>query len=128
MIAIVDDIEINLKLTKSVLQFYGFSDIYTYISPKDALLDFSQSIIPQILITDFRMPEMNGVELINQTQKLNPDIIAIIISGDIKMLPVEATQFILIEKGSPDFFKRLREILKQEIENIAGPKNILTHY
>lgn len=44
-------------------------------------LEVVQSQRPDILITDIRMPEMTGLELIEEVRKLQPDCVCLIISG-----------------------------------------------
>lgn len=44
-------------------------------------LDLIKRARPDVLITDIRMPEMNGIELIRETKKLSWDVKIIILSG-----------------------------------------------
>jgi sigma-B regulation protein RsbU (phosphoserine phosphatase) len=41
-----------------------------------------------ILVSDLRMPEMNGLELINEVKKQNPDIVRLILSGSNDIDPI----------------------------------------
>ena len=43
-------------------------------------LEQAKRTVPDILITDIGMPVMNGLELIENVQKLNPELLSLIIS------------------------------------------------
>ena len=74
----VDDEEINLLLFK--MSFSGHYNIMTTDSPLKALEMIKENDI-RVIITDFKMPNMNGMELILEIKKLKPNIICVILSG-----------------------------------------------
>lgn len=74
----VDDEETNLQLFD--LTFSKHFNIVTASTPDEALeLVKNQQI--KIVISDYKMPKMNGMQLIEQIKKLKPETICMIMSG-----------------------------------------------
>jgi len=78
MLLFVDDEEINLLLFK--MSFSGHYNIITTDSPLKALEMIKENNI-RVVITDYKMPVMNGMDLILEIKKTKPEIIFIILSG-----------------------------------------------
>jgi DNA-binding NtrC family response regulator len=74
----VDDEIINNELFSICLK--AKYNVFTSESPSEALKIMKEKPI-DLLLTDFRMPEMNGIELIKEIKKDFPDKKCIIISG-----------------------------------------------
>jgi YesN/AraC family two-component response regulator len=74
----VDDEEINLLLFRMTLMDHF--RIITADSPVTAIEIFRNDNI-NLVITDYKMPLMNGMELIRQIKSINPNIGCIILSG-----------------------------------------------
>lgn len=77
-ILFVDDEEINLELFK--LSFSGTFNIFTANSARVGLEILRVNDIP-IIITDYNMPEMNGLKFIEEIKQSSPDRVCIIVSG-----------------------------------------------
>ena len=71
-----------------------------------------QDKLPDIVITDIRMPGYNGITLIEKCSKINPDISFIIISG---YRDFEYAQSAL-KFGAEDYL--LKPVSKEELEQI----------
>jgi len=78
-ILIVDDNKMGLSARSNVLEELGYR-ISPYSTPMDALKDFSQHTY-DLVITDFKMPSMNGIEFIGHLRQSRPTIPIILISG-----------------------------------------------
>jgi CheY-like chemotaxis protein len=78
-ILLVDDNNMGLMARKTVLQELGHR-VITSLSAHDALEVCGRQRF-DLLITDYKMPKMNGVELIRELRKLQPQISVILISG-----------------------------------------------
>lgn len=83
-ILVVDDEEAITYVFERYLSFAGYS-VAAAGSGKDAV-DAFQAQRAALLITDFRMPGMNGVELIDRLRTVDPTLPALLISAN----PIDA--------------------------------------
>jgi CheY-like chemotaxis protein len=89
-ILLVDDNVNGSTARKTVLEELGHK-INVASSGADALEQFSQHKY-DLVVTDYRMPRMDGLELIVRLRKLAPDIPIVLISGFVDALGLnEAT-------------------------------------
>jgi len=97
-IVLIDDEEGIRKVTSITLEDRG----YTVLTAADgeAGLRLCREALPQIVLTDVRMPKMNGLEVLANLKKSHPEIEVIVITafGDIdtavKALRLDASDFI----------------------------------
>ncbi len=82
LIYIVDDEEDILDILSMILSKGGY-DFKTFLSPLDLLKEFSTKK-PDAILSDFRMPEMNGVELLKSVRSTHQSLPFIIISAQIE--------------------------------------------
>lgn len=76
---IVDD-ELNvLRSLKRLLANEGY-EVFIATSPNEGLELLAKHPI-QVVISDYRMPQMNGLEFLTQVKNSNPDAIRLILSG-----------------------------------------------
>jgi CheY-like chemotaxis protein len=82
-IFIVDDEPILLELAEKVLSGLR-CDIQTFSNPEIALKTFSDAETPpDLLITDFAMHEMDGLDLMRECRRINPHQKIILVSGTV---------------------------------------------
>ena len=74
----IDDEPINIQLFE--INFRKFYTVYSAISGKEAL-EIIQNTPIDFLISDYRMPEMDGMELIEEVKKIKPDIKCYLLSA-----------------------------------------------
>lgn len=79
-IVVVDDEKIVTSAFSTLLKVEGFSDAHFFNKPKDAL-EFLKENVPDLIISDFLMPEMNGLEFLAETKKLYPEVSRILLTG-----------------------------------------------
>ena len=79
-IVVVDDDKIVTSAFKTLLKVEGFDDGHFFNSPTEAL-EFLKDNKPDIVISDFLMPEMNGLEFLQGVNKLYPEVSKIILTG-----------------------------------------------
>lgn len=78
-ILFVDDHEVLARLSCEILEMQGYKAVSAY-SAKEALEKFDQQDF-DILVTDFRMEGMNGVELAHKIRQKSPSTPVIIVTG-----------------------------------------------
>lgn len=79
-IVVVDDEKIVTSAFKTLLKVEGFSDAHFFNSPKEALAFLTENQ-PDLVISDFLMPEMNGLEFLSEVKKLYPEVSKILLTG-----------------------------------------------
>ena len=79
-IVVVDDEAMMLSTLKMLLNLEGFDNVCFFESPKLALADIKENI-PDLILSDFMMPEMNGIEFLSEAKKLCPDVSMILLTG-----------------------------------------------
>lgn len=83
-ILIVDDNKLGLMARRTVLEELGYV-VETCTSPLDALEQCTKKQF-DIVVTDYKMPRMNGVEFIRELRKQYPAMPVILISGFVDTL------------------------------------------
>lgn len=78
-ILFVDDHEVLARLSCEILEMQGYRAVSAY-NGAEALKKFDEEDF-DILVTDFRMDGMNGVELARKVHEKNPDVPVIIVTG-----------------------------------------------
>lgn len=74
----VDDETINLELFK--LNFRKHYEVFTTISPFETIGIIEKESI-KVVVIDFKMPVINGMQLIEKIKALMPEVVCIILSG-----------------------------------------------
>lgn len=75
----VDDHEVLARLSCEILEMQGYRAVSAY-NAQDALEKFKREKF-DILVTDFRMEGMNGLELARQIHVSDPQVPVIIVTG-----------------------------------------------
>ena len=117
-ILLVDD-EAGIRTVLGIsLRDSGY-DVHTAENAKEALRLFKE-IAPPIVLTDIKMPDMDGIELLRRIKKINPDAEVVMFTGHgdmglaIKSLKNDATDFItkpINDEALDIALKRARERL-----------------
>lgn len=128
-ILLIDDLDISLDLMKSFLYKAGYKNIVTYECPIKALHDIEQGLIPKIIITDYRMPGMNGIQFLEAAFSVCRPVPSIIITGDPGSIDLSRFECKVLEKGKLDFFPTLINTVKDYIKfyqntNINAKKSL----
>ena len=80
MIVAVDDEKMVTSAFKALFKVEGYSDIHLFNNPKEAV-EFLKQNKPDLVISDFIMPEMNGLEFLTEAKKLHPEVSMILLTG-----------------------------------------------
>jgi len=119
-ILLVDDEVDFLILMKKIIVSWGY-EIITASGAKEALEIF-QKEKPNILIVDYAMPEMNGIELLSKIRALiGGGIPAIMFAAEPSMKAMEKAKDLRISAFIPKISPRMRthEDLKMALDLIA---------
>lgn len=109
-LAVVDDNENFLNAIVSFVESRGIS-VFGFLNPVD-FMKAIDDISPTIVLTDYCMPDMNGLQLLSALADVRPDINCILMSGavtdDLISNAKEVGCKTVIQKGfNPDSFIEL---------------------
>ena len=83
VVFVVDDERMLLDLAEIVLEQSGFQ-VRLFHDPRQALREYAAAKPPpDVLVTDYAMAKMNGMDLIYECRRLNPRQKAILLSGTV---------------------------------------------
>jgi len=106
-ILFVDDHEVLARLSCEILEMHGYRAVSAY-NAQDALEKFDQDDF-DILVTDFRMEGMNGLELARQVHEKSPQTPVIIVTG---YGPIDGGKDVQACLQKEDLFPALLEKIK----------------
>ena len=83
LVFVVDDEPMLLELATLIVEPLGFR-VRTFRDPVTALREYSLCHpLPVLLITDFAMHQMNGMDLIRDCRRINPRQKVLLVSGTV---------------------------------------------
>jgi two-component system response regulator PilR (NtrC family) len=117
-ILLVDDEPSIRQLLSYRLKREGF-DVVIAENGRDAVRLLEAGGI-DLLVSDIRMPDMNGVEVLRAAKQLDPDILGIMITAyasketSVEALRLGASNY--VEKGGPEFPAAVVEVVRKALE------------
>jgi hypothetical protein len=82
-IMLVDDEEYVLSALRRNLALLGY-ELETFSQPRQALTRAGE-VSFDLVISDYRMPDMDGVALIKELKKIQPNLVAVMLTGFIDL-------------------------------------------
>jgi two-component system, LytTR family, response regulator len=110
-ILLVDDNSLGLAARRSVLEELGHK-VVTSGTPHEALELCGKQRF-DVVVTDYKMPKMNGVEFIGRLRKQHPSTSVILISGFIDTLGLNESNTgadVVIQKSSHEVSHLIRSV------------------
>lgn len=123
---IVDDSEFDLESISFILKEIPNIEIYAYQSARKALNAISE--YPKkyaLVLTDFNMPELNGIELAKAIWKNNPKQLIAMFSGDkdpksaIQCVGTPIVEFLSKGEETDSLIKKVNNLLQKYIQTQA---------
>jgi anti-anti-sigma factor len=131
-ILVIDDEKPTLTMFRLMLSAYGY-EVLTAENGRQGLEIFSRER-PSIVLTDIKMPGMNGIEVLKEVKAIDPSAEVIVITGHgdmdlaIQALNLDATDFInkpiqrhLLEQAIRRAQERRRTAGEQAVEMVLQP-------
>ena len=111
---VVDDEPMLLELAEAILKPLGYQ-VRTFRDPELALREFSTAM-PEVVITDYAMGRMGGMDLIRECRRLNPRQKMILLSGTVDEhvfadAPVKPDQFLTKPYQIQELAERVRSLI-----------------
>lgn len=113
---VIDDDDVMLLVCRRTLEKDGY-EVETFGSGHDGLRRLEEAK-PQLLLVDLKMPELNGLQVIDRVRTVDPDIVIAVITGHATI----ATAVDAMKAGAYDFLPKpftpdeLRLIVKRGCE------------
>lgn len=79
-IVVVDDDKIVTSALKTLFKMEGFTNASYFNDPNEAI-EFLKTEKPDLILSDFLMPQMNGFEFLSVAKELYPDVSMILLTG-----------------------------------------------
>lgn len=79
-IVVVDDEKMVTSAFRALFKVEGYSDVHLFNNPEEAV-EFLKTQTPDLIISDFIMPEMNGLEFLTEAKNLHPEVSMILLTG-----------------------------------------------
>ncbi len=76
----VDDDKLLTSTFSTLMKVEGFKNVVVYNNPLDAI-EYLKIETPDLIISDFLMPEMNGLEFLREAKKIYPEISMILLTA-----------------------------------------------
>lgn len=119
----LDDESKIREVVKETLESAGF-DVECFDSPTECLAQL-RSVKCDLLITDLRMPEKDGIELLAEVKQLAPWVLVLVITGygdiptAVKAIKGGAVDFIEKPLDKETFVRKVKSILQQGVPGDA---------
>jgi DNA-binding NtrC family response regulator len=113
-IFVVDDEVLLLDLAETILAPLGCK-VRTFSDPEQALVEYKKAA-PAVVITDYAMGRMSGMDLIRECRRLNPQQKTILVSGTVDGVvfadaSVKPDQFVAKPYDIKSFVETVRAML-----------------
>lgn len=120
-ILFVDDHEVLARLSCEILEMQGYRAVAAYTA-LDALRKFDQQAF-DLVVTDFRMLDMNGLELARRIRMRNPLTPVIIVTGYGPIEDADVDDCLSKDQLFPTLIERIERILGsvEEADAEAAP-------
>lgn len=112
----VDDENINVQLFR--LSFRAEYEIITCTSALESIGIVEREDI-KVVITDYKMPVMNGIELIERIKAVNPNVVCILLSGYLESDIVADKSKVFGHITKPYNKKEVLELLEKAFARLA---------
>jgi CheY-like chemotaxis protein len=125
LIFVVDDEPMLLELAAVILEPLGYS-VKTFRDPQSALKSYADAKPrPALIITDFAMHRMNGLELLEACRRLHPEQRILMISGTVdetiyRNSPSKPDLFIAKPYHAKQLVQAVRQLVARQNEKQNG--------
>ncbi len=115
-IIVVDDDPFIAEVVSFSVEDSGFGTPEVFASAREVISWARQNTTPFVLFTDYRMPGMNGMELIEELHRQGMTVHAVLVTGAVECIDGDHPGIPVLEKSGPDFPDRLQEEIRKAHE------------
>jgi len=124
-VVVVDDQKPFVELMAKMIGENLTCRVHAFTRPKDALRNLTK-ISAGVIVTDYSMPVMNGVEFIREAAKMAPEAVFIMISGhNLELIDHELSQLEGLKMRIPKPFgwRALSDAILEVWPGAGAPRN-----
>ncbi|MDD5673077.1 MAG: response regulator [Chitinivibrionales bacterium] len=99
-IIIIDDSPETLHLFRLILDQDGYTNVQGFTDPQIALNYIFDHLKPDLIITDYQMHGMNGVDLLEKIEAVFGNIKAVIVTSSPGRIKLKQREYPIVEKGA----------------------------
>ncbi|WP_424359646.1 response regulator [Methanocella sp. MCL-LM] len=119
-IAIVDDERVIIEFYRKVFEMMGIPVAFIAYDGEDAVKKFQEcSPRPQVMLMDYRMPIMDGLEAAKMIRSIEPDMKIIFVTADSgareEAMKVGAAAFLEKPVGLKDIVTQVEKVVKKDL-------------
>ena len=101
-ILILEDVDVDAELTELELRKGGIIFIAKHVAAKDAFLKELEEFLPDVILSDYSLPQFDGLSALLAAKEKNPDVLFLMVSGTIgEELAIE-----ILKKGATDYVSK----------------------
>ncbi len=124
-ILVADDNRYVNDIIKEMLEESGYT-VSQVFDGQEALSQFS-AISPDLMLLDYRMPEMDGIDVLKKVKKIDPNALVIFITGEgsegvaVKAMKAGADDYLIKPLSFPDMLQTVNKLIKEHdimLENL----------
>jgi CheY-like chemotaxis protein len=110
-IFIVDDDDLNRDFIAEIVTAIGFSNIRIFSDPIAVLSAVDSGDFPSLIVSDFNMPGLNGISLLNTLSFVSCSFSGIIVTSDEQAALNRSDTFPVFNKTSENFIEQLSDFI-----------------
>lgn len=117
---LVEDHELVRHGIRALLEEYSEVEVVSEASDGIEALEILKDHSPDLLISDIRMPRMNGIELVREVKKIYPQVKTLMLSMHdseeyvVQSIEAGADGYLLKGSSKEEFIKAIRKIMQGE--------------
>lgn len=119
-ILVVEDNDSLREILQEHLELNGY-EVMTGVNGQEGIMFLKKYSDFDLVITDFRMPKINGIEVIKFVRQSNPKIKIILLSGDDMRLVYPAAELAGADKIILKDFNFSLDSISRAIKQLLGP-------
>lgn len=113
---IVEDFTMFLEMAEYAIKVAGFNSVETYNNVLMALERIDKKGAPDLIITDYDMPHLNGLDFVDLVSARYPYVKVIIITGNPELVRSKCDKFRIVSKAD-NFCTELIEVIRSYVRN-----------
>lgn len=126
-IVVAEDDSFTRKLLESMFKSLGFSVRFAYDGAEG--LEAFKEDMPDLVLSDYNMPKMNGLEMFKEIKKIKPDVrfvlMTIYTDSDVLIDAINLGVHRFLDK--PVYKSKLEEVLNHLVNEINISKDLVRH-